>query len=199
MQHNAVAEFELNQLLARRLTTPGPAPSPGVEPALFPGITLENDRPEWGFLKSERLAAFSGSVTAVAGNNSAFGIFNPTGSRVIATVERYQVNVGASSVMGALTQQALALAPGTPGVRDGRWNPQGGSARPVLTAQSGTQVLAVADPILLRLPASETTLVESPIIIPPGWGFVVWCFTVNVNINAFYIHWRERTAQPGEL
>ncbi len=197
---NQLGEYGLNQLIARRLTTPGPAPSPTVEPALFPTLVLENDRPEWGFTKGERLCAGAGGVAAVAAQYSEVSIANPSGSNMICTIESVSMLPGATSVAGLLTQSALALAPFTGAVRDARWvQPGSTSARPTCQPSAGTSLVLPPDASILRIPSATFVTRDVSIIVPPGWQFVLVGITVNVGFTAFEVQWRERTAQPGEL
>jgi len=197
---NQLGEFELNQLIARRLTTPGPAPSPTVEPAIFPSLVLESDRPEWGYISGERLCGVGGAVTAVAAQYSSIAIINPVGSRTIAVVEASQVSVPSGGIRYQITQAGMALTVATPGVRDSRWNTDGliGSGRGVLTAGIGATLVQPPDPVL-QLVTTGTYLNEHPFVIHPGWTLVLQQTVANVAINSAFILWRERTAQPGEL
>src|SRR5256885_3568604 len=57
-----------------------------------PGFILENDRPEWGFLKDEMLwTSQSLNPGAVAAQFAFIQIFNPAGSGRIVTVKRILV------------------------------------------------------------------------------------------------------------
>jgi len=196
---NQLGEYGLNQLIARRLTTPGPAPSPTVEPAIFPSLVLESDRPEWGWNKGERLCASVGGVTAVAGQYSVFGFSNPAGSNVIATVTSCAILPGATSVVAKITQSALAVAPGTAGVRDTRWNISGFTGSPVCSPLAGATLVLAPNASMLYLPASVYTQRPIEFVVTPGWQFILVGLTVNVGFTAADLQWRERTAQPGEL
>src|SRR2546425_6617580 len=55
---------------------------------LRPVIVLESDRPEWYFLRRERLASGAIDVTSGAATLSEGGILNPTASGRLVTVTR---------------------------------------------------------------------------------------------------------------
>jgi hypothetical protein len=52
---NGINEGGLNNILSQRLGVKGSSAAPAVAPEVFPCLTLENDRPEWSWLKGESL------------------------------------------------------------------------------------------------------------------------------------------------
>lgn len=57
-----------------------------LAPELSPVLVLEAERPEWEFLKANRLMACAYSIGPTAGSTSAHRLRNPTGSGVVAIV-----------------------------------------------------------------------------------------------------------------
>ena len=195
MLFNALGEFALNQALAKRLTTPGPAPSPTVEPAIFPALVLENDRPEWGWLKGEIPASGRSSQIAVAGQFSCASLLNPVNSKLLIVVEAFEFNAGGSAGVFKITQQALAGTPVTVGSRDSRV--------PGLRV-AGQMSIGTVGGLAPEAPLGWTVsggagVFTSPIVLAPGWSFRWELATVNIAMNNAGIYWRERPAQPGEL
>lgn len=62
-----------------------------LAPELQAALVLEADRPEWSFLKNEKLASGQGTSAAAAALRSTVSIENPTGSNVIAVIEEIRV------------------------------------------------------------------------------------------------------------
>jgi len=197
---NQLGEYGLNQVIARRLTTPGPAPSPTVEPAIFPALVLENDRPEWSWLKGERLCSAAGSQGAVAGQYAQAVINNPVGSNMIATIDYVYLLPGATQFGLYITPPAYALAPQVASVRDGRWSGTPLVPRaPTCTFAYSSSIGVPLEPIIFRCGPTLPVEYTQPIIIPPGFTFLIHALAVNIALTAFSIAWRERTAQPGEV
>lgn len=196
---NQLGEFGLNQLLARRLTTPGPAPSPTLEPALFPCVVLESERPEWAYLKGERLGAGRSAQGAVAAQFSCFAILNPTGSNMVVTVKRTAITTGASSALVKITAQQLAGAPVTAAPRDSRWSLGTSLGRPVATLSAGTVAGAAPEAPIAWCNSNASLELLEPIVLTPGWSLRIEQATANIALNNGEFQWSERTAQPGEI
>jgi len=193
-----IGEFALDQVLAKRLTTPGGAVAPTVAPELFANITLENDRPEWGWMKNERLGART--VLRTAGGAGVFNFvqcYLPTTSREIAVVTLVRTLdaqaaqlcriTGIGGGLGGWGAQQVAA-------RDFRWL----ADRTSLIIEHNTGVaLPTRGPDFGRLNSIGMSY-EEAIVIAPGTGLLVYGPTANTTLS-FDIAWRERGAQPGEL
>jgi len=194
---DGIGEYGLNELLARRLTTPGGSVSGTVAPELFPVLTLENDRPEWSYLKSEGLYGRSIGVSAVAGQFSMAQIYLPTTARslvVITGIQNWAANnisiarlVGISGGLGGWAARVTCA-------RDTRRNGNG-SAATLETNANVAQPTNFGDFATLFGANARYT---APIVIAPGGAIGIFPTVVNSALTAS-IEWYERPAQPGEL
>ena len=194
---NEIDEGGLNAILTRRLGMPGGSPAPSLAPEIMPQMVLENDRPEWGWLKGEMLCAASGFEAALLGNRSYYEFVNPTTSQSIITID-YVENITANDLIVARAAFSTALGGTTEnaGVCDLRFRFRtnqmqlfrGQALAAALTTQGTFAVL------------SENSLhpFTGAIIMPPGSLVRIFGVTDNSAI-AFNIRWYERIAQSGEL
>jgi len=196
-----IGETGLDQVLAKRLVTPGGAVSPTVAPELFPGITLESDRPEWGFLKGE-IPYGRGIGTAVPAGNQLVSLRNAAGSRMLVVVQNIQASVAAGLIALYLVPVGNLAAGASQGgcpPRDGRLSLISGgihtrlSVSNVFSADTGVPAFAET------LRSSGTTLsTEVPFIIPPGCELGIVARTA-ANALQVAIAFTERPGNPGEL
>jgi len=200
-QFQAIGETGLNEVLAKRLTTPGGTIAPAVAPELFPIITLESERPEWGHLKGELL--FSRAVTpAVPVASSHVILRNPASSRTMAVITRINALTTAgvlSVVLAPIGTFGTGAANSTGIARDGRDTAFAGG---VFTRTSQLTIFSL-DAALSAVSESfrsQTTSMDltEPWVLTPGNDLVIYGRTVAAAllVNLF---WRERAMQPGEL
>lgn len=195
--YDEIGEFSLDQVLARRLTTPGGAVAPTVAPELFGTVALENDRPEWGYLKGERRMQRVITVAAVAAQFSAAQLYIPSTSRTIAivtsirscTVNTFNVArlVGISGGLGGWAGYATTSC-------DFRWGAQGSA---VLCETTNNVAQPSNNGAITQLTAAGQ-VEENPIVIAPNTALGIYAATVNQLIT-LAVSWYERPAQPGEL
>lgn len=195
--YDEIGEYGLNQVLTKRLTTPGGSVAPTVAPELFPNLVLENDRPEWGWLKGERTAACFLTRAAVAGQFGAAQLYLPSTAQTIAVVTSIksansnEINLARLVGIGGGLAGWSALTPGT---TDFRWP---ATQTQVLVETTANAVQPSQHATLGRLNATNTGHYGN-IVIAPGTalGFV----TNAVNLALWVIvTWYERPVQPGEL
>lgn len=195
---DSIGEFGLGQLLARRLTTPGGAVAPTVAPELFPVLTLENDRPEWGYLKGEQLRARAIDVAGVAGQYAMIQLYIPSNSATIAVIEEIHARA-ASSVnivhlvgIGGGTVGWTALTTGTRDTRAA--NTQGDSA--ILESRSNA-ALPSFHAVLAQINTGGQPSFRQPIVLSPGQAICAYGISLGaaLSINLVY---RSRPSQPGE-
>jgi len=195
-----IGEFNLDQVLARRLTTPGGAVAPTVAPELFPGVTLENDRPEWGYLKGEMLVSNRVTRAAVAGQFSMIQLYLPSTARTIAVVKR----VTNWTSVGLALSRGVGISAGLGGwvaanpsstARDFRFQANRCSA--IIETNAN-----VAGPTTFgrftRMFGVGILTYDQPIVITPGTALIFQTDLVNEALDVC-IDWTERGAQPGEL
>jgi hypothetical protein len=196
-QFNEISEGGLNQILNRRLAMEGYSPSPTLAPEVMPGLVLESDRPEWGFLKGEQLLGFSQSLGA--GGAGAFGqawFTNPTGSNTICVIERVSAHttgnhaiiriarsVDAGAIVGTLQNNTW---------RDTRWAIPGVlQVRTVITTLPALTYRTLAQ-------ATPSFPYDEPIVLGPGTTCHIYGETAATAF-AFSCAWTERVALRGEL
>lgn len=177
-----------------------------LAPEISGVMVLENDRPDWHFLKNERLMSFVGSI----GPSGAFAgptarLRNPTGSGIIAQLGRSYWSAGAGRSTCRISLNALNtdLA-----------NPLSGN--PLDTRQiaissamvcSSTSVLgpvatgsvwlgAIGDPAVPEF--NNAVPVDVPIVLTPGHVADFGIDSVTDRTLFFSIYWVERALAPLE-
>lgn len=185
----------LTNLLMRRLNMTGDAPAAALIPEVGPQLVLENDRPEWRYLKGENYFSSEASVAAVVAEFSVFYLPVVAGSDQIVVIEQIdttvQAVVGITQTAPVFTLTALSNSHS----RDSR-----APTFAVAAFQSGT---TVANPTITRrlalsmLTSTVNARLQQPIIISPGWGLIVRASTNTAASCSIYGY--TRRAQPGEL
>lgn len=172
-------------------------------------LTLEGERPEYSYVKNEKLWAAQISIGPIAAVNSQVFILNPTASNVISVVEYGVVdNAGGaiSRVVGGLAITAAQIALITAGTqgnvfnRDGRWPPTPATINsfPVTQVWSFTSAaLNAAINITGIIPAGGFIKVDCQAVLPPGTALALINNTVNQNITVYFRGY-ERPMQPEE-
>lgn len=201
-EFNEILEGSLNQVLSRRLAMQGNAPAPALMPEVAPVLVLENDRPEWSFLKREAWAWGIGNAPANAGLRSGVKLTNPTGSGAIIVLKRSLVwcqavcqfrrvpGVGAAPGPNVGTSAPEDLrypspAPGINTVGHVSWE-----HLPAPLAET-IQVLDVQGPTV-------NYVVDHNVVLPPGSTVSWWGAANNFQVVVSF-QWYERRALPGEL
>lgn len=189
-QYNEILEGGLNQVIVKRLGMQTGTAVPAVQPEMTMDLTLESDRPEWGFLKGEyRFGAGTTTVVPAAGEHAYVGIQNPANSGNLVVIER--VFSGSTGSLGTTTVTPPVAAGVTARRIDTRTS-AGGSAAPT-TGAIPTASLPTRSELILA-----NTDFQLPYIIAPGNWFLVWNNTAAASLQAS-IRWRERPGLPGEL
>lgn len=203
---NELQEQGIQQLLIRRLQMAGQSsPAPALAPEIFPTLEVEGERPEYAFLKGERLMSAQGTVAGVAGESTSFLLFNPIGSGQIATITKWHVEPAAASlVLGMVGAFTVPVGTGVAEVaRDTRW-------------QTGTGGLAGAGMLIAGVRSAPTSVVnhivwaqtcpttgsqekDVPVILAPGFAFELRVNVLNTTLTRAHVQWYERPAGNGEL
>lgn len=203
---NEILEGQLNQILASRLGMKVGSPAPALNPEIWPGLVLENDRPEWHFLGGERQFGSSFLEVGTAGQLTVGGISNPPGSGVLAVIERVSFSVNAASRV----EMALAFALPTGAVntraaivRDGRQRSSGalfgGAVCIVRTGAQAVGTLAGGGMHVFENAAGAMgQTFDTAVILPPGVA-LVWETDANAIQTRYSFQWRERRALTDEL
>lgn len=198
-QFNAIGEYGLNDVLTKRLTTPGGSNAPSVAPEIFPVLTLENDRPEWIHLAGGGLFSKVVSITAVAAQYSMAQIYVPSDRRTIVVVENVRRS---SSPTGINIARGVGISAGL-----GGWVGQSTAARDFRQRSEGSgAIIETTTNVALPTTFALLDLLETdngeahavPFIVTPGTALILFGTAVNSTLR-FTLKWRERSAQPGEL
>lgn len=170
------------------------------------------EQPEFFFLRDEKLLASNCGQAAVAGEFSACAIINPSGSGQLVVVDRVLVRVTAATnvLAGFALQSAIEATLGTLIAvfgRDTRLTLPNFQATPgqgvaTSTLRNGSDpatafVVSQFENRLLQTANVDTDLALLPVIVEPGFGYVVIGATVNVGVSINAV-WRERKVQPAE-
>lgn len=196
-QFNAIGEYGLNDVLTKRLTTPGGSNAPSVAPEIFPVLALESDRPEWSWLKGEILAARYGTVAAVAGQFSAMQYYLPTNARTVAVVKNIRTHNNTAIVIARLVGISGGLA-GWTGRTTATCDTRAGGQNTAVICEDIQNIASPSQfPTMTILNATNQEY-EQPIVIAPGGSLGIIGAAVNTALQVS-ITWYERPAQPGEL
>lgn len=187
---NEIQEQGLNQVIIKRLGMQTGTAVPAVQPELTCDLTLESDRPEWGWLKGEyrqgrRLNVAAGAATEYA----AFMLDNPALSGVLAVVEKSYSSVAAQFYV-ATSQTFLSSSPVGSVRRDSR-QPLAGRCG----AAAGLIGVAALQTPAWRMDAGSDDL---PFILAPGSALVMYA-AADATAAVFAMAWRERPVSIGEL
>ena len=170
---------------------------------LRPVLVLENDRPEWFFLRKERIASGTASTTSGAGTLAECGIFNPPTSGLVVVVTGMQVMTSASVDIFRRYVTALpALAAvNNAGVRDTRVRPGGPFvSTTIVGAQVYQAVPAVVDGgiadkefvLVINSAPVETIGPRGEIVLAPGTGVQLSDAAVGVSTLRVNFDWYEK-------
>jgi hypothetical protein len=195
---NEINEGSLNSIVSRRFGMKGAAAFPAVAPELFPNITLENDRVEWGFLKGERIFARAINVNAVGAQFSHIQI-RMASRNMIAVIERVISNTANQcSILRANADGGLVGWVGGVGVARDLRDTQTGSGSEIATLNSALAATGSSMGILNAVGQQ----IEPGIVMAankvPLQSVIFAANTVNQAMN-LTLFWRERAALPGEL
>jgi len=177
--------------------------SPGRDllPDLNAAFVLENDRPEWGFLKGERRFAGTASEGAVPGDFAQFQIRNPVASGMISVITLMQGHnntAGASQFELRLAATEGTRSAGAIGAVDTRWGT--GAAR-IATVIESENVDALTGTVIFRSSyanRSVPALFPFPIVLAPGTSIFVVDILAN-SISQLSIVGYERALETYEL
>jgi hypothetical protein len=201
-QYQATGDTGFDQVIVRRLQTPGGSVAPGVAPELFGNLTIENDRPEWEYLKNGGLYSRGVVVSAGgAGTRSSLTLCNPAGSNQLVVVKRLdwavasgQARLHVFRLQGVLPFGAQNLFGVT---RDARRQLNGN----VSASQSvvvGDNTLGVAGGNALAFLPSTSSF-DQPVVLPPDSALYFAPSADNVAITYCTLSWTERPLNRSEL
>lgn len=188
---------QLTQLMQRRLNMLGAAPAPSLMPEIAPTLTLEHDRPEWGWLKGELPRSVRVFLPAVPAQFNIIQIYIPTNRRNIAVITNISnvvstvVNIGRTFIGGGIVGYVGLATAG----RDLRDRSTGGAALVETTNSIG---IPASTTVVTGLDVAGQQYNQPIILAPSGQALFLYSDTVNSAIGV-NIAWYEREAMPGEL
>jgi hypothetical protein len=162
-----------------------------LAPEISGVFVLEQERPEWEFLKGARLLGHAGSVPAQAASNSAVRYRNPANSGMIA-IFTHAMTGGVLGSLHTMTHGAIATDQATIngyGIRDGRQTPIGG-AMIVSSGYAAPGGNAIGG-IILPANTSLQMLFPSAVVVVPGWALNISMSTPNSDLYT-NVHWLEK-------
>lgn len=208
---NAIQIARYSEVLRSLLSIEGKAPAAEIATEIFPGLVLENDRPEWAALGGTRFAFGRVSGLNAVGVISCV-LINPAGSGQMLIVRYARGNIhNTSGAVGNLDfgiGSAANVTTPQPTLRflaDTRFPPSTNTARPVglLGTFNGVNVLGQKDQIGVPNLAGNANacyanvLFKGPLVIAPGFAAAVQWDVANVTLRASF-DWYERPMQESE-
>lgn len=202
--YNEVLAPRYNRLLQKLLSMKGGAPAPQLSGDISAGITLETDRPEWGFLSGEFRAQMLKTRAADAANFSTVGIFNGSTSGVLGVVEgvwiinntgavaQWVVRLGCTTALGNVVR-ALST--------DQRWVGKSSTLNLGDNVEAASTGTAIGQYILQ---VGQSLYVPLNIVLPPNssvqpipTNVVVAGSAINLGVLAVFV-FRERQLEASE-
>jgi hypothetical protein len=169
-----------------------------------PGVVLASDRPEWQFLRRERLWLANKGLAALPANFNQFILFSPGGFDSIAVITHLITD--SDSLIGIPAAAVAASNVTSVSLRDGR----GGLGAQGFTQLGSAQAAASSLPLNGRF-LLKASVVYGPGLLPPFLTFqrrggtgagpgtiVIESTVVNVGQNVWLAGY-ERLANPEEL
>lgn len=206
---NEVQVGRFSSLLHKALEMGEGSPTPTLAPELFAMLALEVDRPEWAWLKAEKLCMGYDSEAAGVGARSMIGLRNPTGSGVLAVIKEIGATFDAAYII--LTQNlgngaALAgfTAGGASAVCDFRAGVNGLGYESLPTCEIIADTAAIAGGAFMRifpyggLGSARMFHHIHPIVLPPNSAVIVVGPTDNLAMITSFV-WTERKVEPMEM
>lgn len=170
-------------MLRRFLGMRGTDLTPGRDllPDLNAAFVLENDRPEWAFLKGERRYVGSHSVTSAVAQFAEFLVLNPIDSGVISVVTAITAIGITGTLRAEMRVEGLARFTSAGNVRasDQRSDPG------IATTLNGISVAPLDGLIIQRARGPVDVMVRFAdviMLLPPGTAFKIVDSTTNTNV-----------------
>lgn len=165
-----------------------------LAPEISAVFVLESDRPDWHFLKNEKLIS-SGALMTVAGATAGptYRLRNPAGSGLIITIDSVDwTNTVASDYQWRVEAQTADLpVTGISSVtRDTRWT--------LITSAMIATVSITAGPTGILLFGQSVGIIATPfekrlpIVLTPGFALNIGSSTVGAKTGRVTVNWTER-------
>ena len=196
---NEVQIGRFSGILHKLLDMKESSPAPTLAPEIIPTLQLEGNRPEWGFLAGERLAAGFDQSVGGAGEISHVILDNPATSNALITVERIVAvtfdGAGDNYLIGIQVGTAPTFSASGAGVlRDSRW----GAAQSIgLIATRENAAPMTNDVVSFEAPIQTTLVFDFPFVLAPASRVYVRNGAVARTTTAAFF-WRERVLEASE-
>lgn len=202
MTINEIQVGRYNGLLHKLLDMKEGAPAPSLAPEIVPALILESDRPEWAFLKGERLCMGRAQDVATAGQYSSVGLQHVGTRGLLVVLEDIYIINGGAGVAGYYLRgdEGLTTADSTGGAyaRDSGhgWVAFVGAARPSLY----TNAVAPGEAQLFYHTVAPNSVLhlQIPFVLRNASAIWVTSDSVNVGVHCNFL-WRERILEASEL
>lgn len=188
----------LNEVLRRRYGVPGQVgPILTIASDLFPSVDVSDDgiAPELAVYAGVKLCIGGAFDAADAALSSMVQIRNPTGSGVLAVVDRAHVAPGSSGQIQLVFFGTTAADVETQGfLRDTRAVGRAAALTgPRTAAAAGSQIA-----VYTIASTGQDLLTGFPIVLQPGQGIRFERTTINISLTVTFT-WRERRLESWEL
>ena len=192
-----------SDLLRRFLALKGVQEVAGeLSPEISAVFILEDDRPDWSFLKAERLVGVGHFAASGATAGPTFRLRNPAGSGVLATIKIIEGSVGPGDTLEIrLNAQNLDLGGGirNTSVRDTRDGFLIGIVKSSCIFSFNTTVAPVGTTIYsMAAPTDEPRSYKEPLILSPGHSVDFGSLAVQAVTLNCWMSWIERALAPLE-
>lgn len=206
MAVNEIQSGGYNGLLHKLLSMREGAPAPTLGAEMLSAIVLEQERPDWEFLKGARAFGLVGQVLA-AGTQSSIQLINPAGSGVIGII--FKANALGDEATGGTQRVMFSIGLGlptgpvstfAPAPRDSRAATPG-SVSGVLFAQDAPNStgLFVFQHDMIRSDAGATAKLLLPVVLAPGSRMGIGFGTAVATQLFASFEYIERIVEPSEL
>jgi len=174
-----------------------------LSPEISPVFVLEEDPPDWRYLKGVRMASVSVDLTSGANSGPTLRLRNPLNSTFVATVHAIDVWMTTNDIVAIrIIREDLNLvgggAAGTP--RDTRWQFTSGTGRTSLIPTFNLNLPPLGNDYLRARPSGGALEIHyrDPIVITDGFSLDIGG-TTAVAVNLFInVSWTERVFPPLE-
>jgi len=198
---NEIQVGRYNGLLHKLLDMKEGAPSPTLATDVFPILVLEAERPEWEFLKGDRLMGCAFNQPATGGVNSKVRIRNPAGSGALVVVTMCTISIGQNNDVQygfEATNSDLATTL-SESILDTRFA-EGGTTFPTGVGRVSRANTAGANSVNILeygMAARVSRRDHFKVVLSEGFSFNVRSTAVNVSLTGGW-EWRERHLEPSE-
>jgi len=199
---NQIQGGRWDEFLRRLLPVKDRSIAPIVASELVGQIVVQEWEPEFYKLRNENLCMARASQAPVAAEFGHCKIRNPELTGTLVILEQIWLRAASDMVFDFATEgvEIAGFTQEETAFRDLR---SGGLTAVGVTKADvsiDTNVAMVGGDSVGRVTvlALDSKTLEFPVILPPGFGFIVRANTVNVGITVTFL-WRERAAEPSEL